>query len=104
MIHLLYLIVGGVVSKHIKKISYSLLSSILKYITLTCDFIRHDYCKKCCTFYEKKGVCSETGYNVACCTDKKKRKFFLMCKEIQMGSGAKSYMRKGFLKYEEMRK
>ncbi len=27
-----------------------------------------------------------------------------MYKEIQMGSGAKSYMRKGFLLYEEMRK
>jgi hypothetical protein len=25
-------------------------------------------------------------------------------KEIQMGAGAKSYMRKGFLIYEEMRK
>jgi hypothetical protein len=34
-------------------------------------------------------------------TDKKK---ILTYKEIQMGSGAKSYMRKGFLIYEEMRK
>ncbi len=32
---------------------------------------------------------------------KKKTKFY---KEIQMGSGAKSYMRKGFPIYEEMRK
>jgi hypothetical protein len=37
-------------------------------------------------------------------TDKKEKKIFVIYKEIQMGSGAKSYMRKGFLKYEEMRK
>jgi hypothetical protein len=37
-------------------------------------------------------------------TDKKENKIFLLCKEIQMGSGAKSFMRKGFLIYEEMRK
>ncbi len=36
------------------------------------------------------------------CTDKKENKIFLICKEIQMGAVAKSYMRKGFLKYEEM--
>ncbi len=33
------------------------------------------------------------------CTDKKN---FLIFKEIQMGAVAKSYMRKGFLIYEEM--
>ncbi len=33
---------------------------------------------------------------------KKKTKFFLIYKEIQMGWGAKSYMRKGFLICEEM--
>ncbi len=38
------------------------------------------------------------------CTDKKVNKIFLIYKEIQMGSGAKSYMRKGFLIYEEMHK
>jgi hypothetical protein len=37
-------------------------------------------------------------------TDKKDIKIFLIFKEIKMGSAAKSYMRKGFLKYEEMRK
>ncbi len=37
-------------------------------------------------------------------TDKKENKIFLIYKEIHMGSGAKSYMRKGFLIYEEMRK
>jgi hypothetical protein len=33
---------------------------------------------------------------------KKKRKFFLIYKEIQSGAVAKSYRRKGFLIYEEM--
>jgi hypothetical protein len=36
-------------------------------------------------------------------TDKKENKIFLIYKEIQMGSGAKLYIRKGFLIYEEMR-
>jgi hypothetical protein len=36
--------------------------------------------------------------------DKEENKIFLIYKEIQMGSGAKSYMRKGILIYEEMRK
>jgi hypothetical protein len=31
------------------------------------------------------------------CTDKKENEIFLICMEIQMGSVAKSYMRKGFL-------
>jgi hypothetical protein len=34
-------------------------------------------------------------------TDKKEKKIFLIYKEIQMGSGAKLYMRRGFLIYEE---
>jgi hypothetical protein len=38
------------------------------------------------------------------CTDKKEKEIFLIYKEIQMGSVAKSYMRKGFLIYEKMRK
>jgi hypothetical protein len=38
------------------------------------------------------------------CTDKKDKKSFLICQEIQKGAVAKSYMRKGFLIYEEMRK
>jgi hypothetical protein len=37
-------------------------------------------------------------------TDKKVNEIFLIYKEIQMGSGARSYMRKGFLIYEEMGK
>jgi hypothetical protein len=35
---------------------------------------------------------------------KKVNKTFLIYKEIQMGSGAKSFTRKGFLIYEEMLK
>ncbi len=39
------------------------------------------------------------------CTDKKKIKFsHLQFKEIHKGAVAKSYKRKGFLLYEEMRK
>jgi hypothetical protein len=37
-------------------------------------------------------------------TDKKENEFFLLYNEIQMGPVAKSYMRKGFLIYEEMSK
>ncbi len=39
-----------------------------------------------------------------CALIKKENKIFLIYKEIQMGSGEKSYMRKGFLIYEEIRK
>jgi hypothetical protein len=37
-------------------------------------------------------------------TDKKENQIFLINKEIQNVAVAKSYMRKGFLTYEEMRK
>ncbi len=37
------------------------------------------------------------------CIDKKDYKIFLIYKEIQSGAVAKSYMRKSFLIYEEMR-
>jgi hypothetical protein len=37
-------------------------------------------------------------------TNKKENIIFLIYKEIQMGSGAKSFMRKGFLVYEEISK
>jgi hypothetical protein len=37
-------------------------------------------------------------------TDKIENQIFLIYKEIQSGAVAKSYMRKGFLIYEEMRK
>jgi len=37
-------------------------------------------------------------------TDKKEYKIFLIYKEIQSGAVAMSYMRKGFLIYEEMHK
>jgi hypothetical protein len=38
------------------------------------------------------------------CTDKNENQIFLIYKEIQSGAVAKSYMKKGFLVYEEMRK
>ncbi len=41
---------------------------------------------------------------VWCYTDKKEHQIFLIYKEIQSGAVAKSYMRKGLLIYEEMRK
>jgi hypothetical protein len=37
-------------------------------------------------------------------TAKNEKKIFLIYKKIQKGLGAKSYMRKGFLIYEKMRK
>jgi hypothetical protein len=37
-------------------------------------------------------------------TDKNENKIFLIYSEIQSGAVAKSYMRKGFLIYEKMRK
>jgi hypothetical protein len=37
-------------------------------------------------------------------TDKKENQIFLIYREIQSGAVARSYMRKGFLIYEEMRK
>ncbi len=37
-------------------------------------------------------------------TDKKEKKISLIYKEIQSGAVAKSYVRKGFLIYEEMRR
>ncbi len=37
-------------------------------------------------------------------TDKKENKIFLIYKEIESAAVAKSYMRRGFLIYEEMRK
>jgi hypothetical protein len=40
----------------------------------------------------------------ACYTDKKENQIFLIYREIQSGAVAKSYMRKGFLIYEEMGK
>ncbi len=48
--------------------------------------------------------CRHALYVIRACTDKKEKKIFLIYKEIQMGSVAKSHMRKGFLIYEEMRK
>ncbi len=56
--------------------------------------------------FRYKGHCS-AGYSeceVYTPTDKKENKIFLMYKEILNGEVAKSYMRKGFLIYDEIRK
>jgi hypothetical protein len=50
----------------------------------------------------KQGEC--ICYSAGAYTDKKEDKIFLIYKEIQKGEVAKSYMRKGFPIYEEMRK
>ncbi len=47
-------------------------------------------------------LCRSTGYTSSRHTDKKENQIFLICKEIQSEAVAKSYMRKGFLIYEEM--
>jgi len=41
---------------------------------------------------------------IGLCTDKKENEIFLIYTEVQRGSVAKSYMRKGFPIYEDMRK
>jgi hypothetical protein len=50
------------------------------------------------------GSCTSSGATTYRCTDKKENKIFLIYKEIQMGSVAKSYTRKGLLIYEELGK
>jgi hypothetical protein len=50
---------------------------------------------------EWEGPCMTTTITYI---DKKENKTFPFYKEIQNGAVAKSYMRKGFLIYEEMRK
>jgi hypothetical protein len=61
--------------------------------------ILHNHQKNCFKYFFGGLQC--VGYAFA---DKKEKKTFLIYKEIQMGSGAKSNIRKGFLIYEEMRK
>jgi hypothetical protein len=52
----------------------------------------------CCEYQRRKGSIAIVY------TDKKGKQFFLIYKEIQSGAVAESYMRKGLLIYEEMRK
>ncbi len=54
-----------------------------------------EYCSWSCGNLERKN----DSY-----TEKKYKKIFLVYREIQSGAVAKSYIRKGFLIYEEMRK
>jgi hypothetical protein len=55
---------------------------------------------------ENQPIIDQLGYRTSShrYTDKKDNHIFLIYKEIQSGAVAKSYMRKGFLIYEEMRK
>ncbi len=48
--------------------------------------------------------CADFAWKLCSYADKNENKIFLIYKEIKMGVIAKSYMRKGFLIYEEMRK
>ncbi len=47
---------------------------------------------------------AQSIYNATVYSDKKESQIFLIYKKIQNEAVAKSYMRKGFLIYEEMRK
>ncbi len=59
----------------------------------------------CNSVYKKERLTTNKQKTIYCFyTEKKENKTFIIYKEIQMGSGAKSYMRKGFLRYEEVRK
>ena len=55
-------------------------------------------------FLNKRIFCRKWRFCFIYYTDKKESQIFLIYKEIQSGAVVKSYMRKGFLKYEEMRK
>jgi hypothetical protein len=56
------------------------------------------------TVYAKASTLGSTLIYSISYTDKKEKKIFLIYEEIQNGAVAKSYMRKDFLIYEEMRK
>jgi hypothetical protein len=73
------------------------------------SMFRLSTCKGTKSYEKLKRQCPDIlalvlSYLIPSHTDKKENKIFLIYKEIQKGSGAKSYMRKGFLIYEEMRK
>jgi hypothetical protein len=68
------------------------------------DFLNHRDGSWECGFLSGFPPFSFTVYSNAQYTDKTENKIFLVYKAIQNGAVAKSYMRKGFLIYEEMRK
>jgi hypothetical protein len=74
------------------------------------SMFRLSTCKGTKSYEKLKRQCPDIlalvlSYLIPTHTDKKENKFFPhIYKEIQMGSSAKSYMRKGFLIYAEMRK
>ncbi len=65
-------------------------------------FLTHVYVYTVYLFTQGRGEGRELNQREY--TDRKEKKIFLIYKKIQNGAVAKSYMRKGFLIYEEMRK
>jgi hypothetical protein len=59
---------------------------------------------KTCKLLFKSTVKCTSAFLTILYTSKKEKKIFLINKEIQKGAVAKSYMRRGFLIYEEKRK
>jgi hypothetical protein len=65
----------------------------------------HCHLLRCVSFEQSTAVTITGGcLLVQLLTDKNENQIFLICKEIQNGAVAKSYMRKAFLVYEEMSK
>ncbi len=62
------------------------------------------YEDRCSKVYKIKASQAITTSMYDCTLIRKENQIFLIYKEIQSGAVAKSYMRKGFLIYEEMRK
>jgi hypothetical protein len=68
----------------------------------TADYCRETFLPVCFKGMPTNGLISL--YLIDPCTVKKEKQIFLIFKEIQNGAVSKSYIRKGFLIYEEMRK
>ncbi len=85
--------------KNYNQVKYNL----RKFKKSCCNFICLKNLHKHATSKLRSGSCVSVTKDLTC-TDKKENKIFLIYKEIQMGSGPKSYMRQCFLIYEEMHK
>jgi hypothetical protein len=71
------------------------------------EYVEKDTCLGPLTMYKYMIVLHFVSCNISTFsiyTDKKENQIFLIYKKMQSGAFAKSYMRKGFLIYEEMRK
>ncbi len=88
-------------TKQITVIGYD--KDVFLYVTIMCVHIFYTpNFPITCSYWKSKPDCKNisTGRQ----TDKKENQIFLIYKEIKTGAVAKSYMRKGSLIYEEMRK